>query len=254
MEVVTINKYIELKTILDNAKKITVLTGAGISTDSGIPDFKSIDHTWELTIPRSQAINKSMFNRKPKLFWKYYKDVFQLKLMGKYKPNSMHEFLVDLEKEEKEVRIFTQNVDGLHQAAGSSYVREVHGTLKTASCPKCKTKYDLDYINQNEIPRCKKLNKNNHSCDFILRPDVVLFGDDIHYYTEALESIYESDVFLVIGTSLAVYPINTLPKVINNATLIKKVFLNSEVVEKQHYFDLTINESFSEILNKLKEL
>lgn len=245
------DKHIELKDILDSAKKITVLTGAGISTDSGIPDFRSIDHVWKEKIPRDQAISRSMFNRRPKLFWEYYKDAFQLKLMGNYKPNPMHLFLVELEKLGKEVRIFTQNVDGLHQAAGSSYVREVHGTLKTSTCPKCKTKYDLEYVNQNAIPRCNRINSKNNPCNFILSPDVVLFGDTINHYDEALESIYESDVFLVIGTSLEVYPIRTLPEVVKDATKIKKIFLNLHEVPRQKYFDLAINDQFSKILTEL---
>lgn len=148
-----------------------------ISTESGIPNFRSSGGFWKEGENREYYISKCYFERNPKDFWKKYKDIFELKLMGNYKPNTGHLFIKELEEKGKNITVLTQNVDGLHQKAGNQHVIELHGTLQSATCPKCKTKYDITFINQHEIPRCTKENAKGKKCDFILKPDVVLFSD-----------------------------------------------------------------------------
>ncbi len=104
-------------------------------------------------------------------------------------------FLAELEEQGKDITILTQNIDGLHQLGGSKHVIDLHGTLQTAHCPKCKTGYDLQYMIDHEVPRCQK-------CNFILNPDVVLYGDTLPQYQNAIKRLYETDVLLVMGTSL----------------------------------------------------
>lgn len=247
------NELYILSSRLKEAQTVTVLTGAGVSTESGIPDFRSSNGVWTKDIERTNVISKSYFEYRPKDFWKYYKDIFQIKLMGDYLPNRTHTILKELEEAGKDIRIFTQNIDGLHQKAGSSKVYEMHGSINMATCPKCKNKYDLKHILLEEVPRCTKVNGKGRICNFILKPDVVLFGDTVKYYQECLESIYESEVFLVMGTSLEVYPVNQLPKYVSGATKIHKVIVNKEKTEMDHYFQVKIHENLNHIWMQIEE-
>ena len=247
------NEIYMLSSLIEKSKTITILTGAGVSTESGIPDFRSTDGLWTADYSRTEIISKSFFNYKPKIFWKYYKEIFQIKLMGDYNPNSTHLFLKYLEDLGKDIRIFTQNVDRLHQKAGSSKVYEMHGNIHTATCPKCKTQYEREYILSEEIPRCNRTNSKGNPCGFILKPDVVLFGDTVKHYQECLESIYDSQLFLVLGTSLEVYPVNQLPKYVSNASDIKKVLINKDQTEMDHYFNLRIYDRLSNVWEQIKE-
>ena len=113
--------------------------------------------------------------------------------------------LAELEEKGKDITILTQNIDGLHQLGGSKHVIDLHGTLQTAHCPKCKTGYDLQYMIDHEVPRCQK-------CNFILNPDVVLYGDTLPQYQNAVKRLYETDVLIVMGTSLKVQPVASFRK------------------------------------------
>jgi NAD-dependent deacetylase len=222
---------------IKNSKKITVLTGAGVSTASGIPDFRSSGGFWDSEIPREQYISRDYFNYKPKDFWLKYKDIFGIKLENNFLPNEVHDFLKWLEDEGKEVSVATQNVDGLHVAVGSSKVYEMHGTISSATCVKCGTKYGYNKILDELVPRCDKVNKKGKLCNFILKPDVVLFGDLIHHYNDVLDELNESDLFIVMGTSLAVYPVNNLVNYVNMMSNCTSIFLNGESTEKDSLFD-----------------
>ena len=114
--------------------------------------------------------------------------------------------LAELEEQGKDITILTQNIDGLHQLGGSKHVIDLHGTLQTAHCPKCKAGYDLQYMIDHEVPRCQK-------CNFILNPDVVLYGDTLPQYQNAMKRLYETDVLIVLGTSLKVQPVASFPQI-----------------------------------------
>ena len=229
-----------LQEMIDSAKKIVVLTGAGISTDSGIPDFRSETGTWTMDHQREYYISKSFFNSDSELFWKNYKKIFRFDVLGDFLPNTGHFYLADLEQQGKEVRIYTQNADGLHQKAGSSKVFEVHGSLLTGTCPQCRTKYDLDFIQEQPTPRCSKDNA-------ILEPGMVLFGDAIHYFQEAMQDLVQADLFLVLGTSLQVGPINELPRLAKHYQ-VPSVLINREATPLDFLFDRVFHESIGDSL------
>ncbi|MFF2532375.1 NAD-dependent deacetylase [Brevibacillus sp. NPDC058079] len=147
------------------AKKINVLSGAGISTESGIPDFRSSTGVWTYDLSRQQLMSLSYFNRQREKFWVAYKDIFHIKLAGDFQPNYGHEFLFELEKQGKNISIFTQNVDGLHQASGSTRVYEVHGSMRLAYCTNCGEEYDLEYIRREEVPVCRKVEVKENVCN-----------------------------------------------------------------------------------------
>jgi NAD-dependent protein deacetylases, SIR2 family len=251
------DNFEKIAKVINDAEKIVFLTGAGISTDSGIPDFKSADKEWKFSLPREHFISEDFFRRKPKMFWPIYKDVFKTKVFDNYKPNFGHQFIANLEKMGKQVTVITQNVDGLHKLAGSSDVFEVHGTLQTARCPKCGEVYDLKYIRNNEIPRCSRRKSDNKTCNFILKPDVVLFGGDINYYKESFKVALESDVFIAIGTSLKVGPINQIPiQLYHNLYKDKeqtKIIINKDQTALDYCFDIVINDGITETLKLVNE-
>ena len=246
------NQISALVNYIKNANKIVFLTGAGISTESNIPDFRSSNGLWTNNQSFENLISKSYFERNPKDFWRAYKEVFRVKLLGNYEPNRGHLFITELQDRGKDVVVITQNVDGLHEKAGTKNIIEVHGTLKTATCPKCKRKYDLDYINQHDVPRCQKTNRKGNVCNFILKPDVVLFGDRVQHFNEALNAAYDSDLFIVMGTSLEVGPINLIPQYIHR-TNIPMVLINKEKTEFDHLFDLCIHAGIGDTVEQIKK-
>ncbi|TWN32398.1 NAD-dependent protein deacetylase [Bacillus licheniformis] len=151
--------------MIENAERITVLTGAGMSTESGIPDFRSAGGIWTEDLSRMEAMSRDYYERYPKLFWPKFKELFQMKMTGTYRPNDGHLYLAELEKSGKDVRVFTQNIDGLHLKAGSRHVYELHGSIQTAACPKCGARYGLDHILQEEVPRCNRVNGKGEHAD-----------------------------------------------------------------------------------------
>jgi NAD-dependent deacetylase len=191
---------------ITQAETITVLTGAGMSTESGIPDFRSQNGIYEQEEQVEYFLSEYYFAKHPVDFWHRFKRIFSLKLMGTFSPNSGHIFLRELEEMGKRVTILTQNIDGLHTKAGSTNVIDLHGTLQTATCPACGEQYDLAFINSQEVPTCQK-----NACREQLKPDVVLFGGIVPRIDEAFAIAAESDVLLAMGTSLEVTPVNRIP-------------------------------------------
>lgn len=191
------------KELLRNAEHIAVITGAGVSTDSGIPDFKTTDNNWTNPISRVEATSISYFQKNPENFWKLYRELFISKT-GR-KPNDFHYFLRDLELNHK-VTIITQNVDGLHTTAGNKNVINIHGTVNEVLCSKrtCRRIYNYSDYSNNPLPRCPNCNK-------LLKPNVVLFGESVKSYEIARNAIVKADLLLVAGTSLDVSPVNLLP-------------------------------------------
>lgn len=192
-----------LTQIVASQHRVVVVTGAGVSTLSGIPDFVSIDGDWDNPIPREVAISKGFFRAQPKKFWSIYKDLFLGKADDKLEPSAAHLYLKELEKA-AEVEIYTQNVDGLHGAAGSSNVTEVHGNAHSLTCVKCKRQVDVWDVYDTVVPLCEKDGQ-------LLKPNVVLFGENSPSYDKMFKALNGPGVLLVMGTSLNVAPVNMMP-------------------------------------------
>ncbi|MCL2436700.1 MAG: NAD-dependent protein deacylase [Clostridiales bacterium] len=197
-----------LKKVLDNSARIVFLGGAGISTESGIPDFRSETGLYasmsKYGIPPEEILSHSFFMAKPNIFYQYYKENL---IHPDAKPNAAHFALARLEAQGKLTAIVTQNVDGLHQMAGSKNVIQVHGTANRHYCIGCDTDYDLDYVlnpkvRAEHVPLCE-------TCNGIIRPDVVFFGEslDPQAIYAATDAIANADTLIVGGTSLVVYPV-----------------------------------------------
>lgn len=187
------------------SENIVVLTGAGVSTESGIPDFRSVGGIFNSSrgaydYPPEVMLSHSFFEKHMEVFFEYYKT----KLIFKdVKPNNAHIAMAKLEEMGKLKAVVTQNIDGLHQLAGSKNVFELHGSIHRNYCVKCRENYDLDYVvNSAEIvPKCIK-------CGGVVRPDVVLYEEqlDMEVFGKAISFISKADVLIVGGTSLVVYP------------------------------------------------
>ena len=191
-------KDLELfKKWVSESSHIVFFGGAGVSTESGIPDFRSVDGLYhqKYDYPPETILSHSFFIRNPKEFYKFYRDKM---LIENAKPNITHLKLAELEKSGKLSAIVTQNIDGLHQAAGSKTVYELHGSTLRNYCEKCHKFYDVNYIkNSQGVPLC--------DCGGIIKPDVVLYEEGLDDSTIS-NSIANADMLIVGGTSLAVYP------------------------------------------------
>ena len=190
----------QLKEWIEDCSNIVFFGGAGVSTESGIPDFRSTDGLYNMKYdyPPETILSHSFFIRNPKEFYKFYRDKM---LIENAKPNITHLKLAELEKSGKLSAIVTQNIDGLHQAAGSKTVYELHGSTLRNYCEKCHKFYDVNYIkNSQGVPLC--------DCGGIIKPDVVLYEEslDTNTINGAVAAISSADCLIVAGTSLVVYP------------------------------------------------
>lgn len=225
------------------SKKVVFFGGAGVSTASGIPDFRSATGLFMQATGKNftaeEIISRSFFERYPEEFFEFY---FDKLIYPEAKPNLAHEFLVELEKAGKDVTVVTQNIDGLHQKAGSQRVLELHGTVLDNYCLLCDRHYSLVELTRDEkgIPRCKE----DHG---IVRPDIVLYEEGLNQQTieAAITAIEEADMLIVAGTSLIVYPAAGLINyfkgkhfVVINKTPIHTYLPNALV------FESTLNEVF----------
>ncbi|MEG1894781.1 MAG: NAD-dependent protein deacylase, partial [Oscillospiraceae bacterium] len=193
-----------LQDIINSSKKIVFFGGAGVSTESGIPDFRSTDglYNQRYKYPPETILSHDFFAYNPQEFYRFYKDKM---LCLDAQPNEAHLFLARLEKLGKLTGIVTQNIDGLHQKAGSSKVFELHGSVHRNYCSECHKLYDAQYIlNSADVPLC--------SCGGILKPDVVLYDEllDGGTVSGAIAAIVAADTMIVAGTSLTVYPAASL--------------------------------------------
>lgn len=189
-----------LRKWIDESDNIVFFGGAGVSTESGIPDFRSVDGLYHLKYkyPPETILGHSFFVRRPEEFYEFYRD----KLIAPWaKPNAAHLKLAQWELEGKLKAVITQNIDGLHQMAGSKEVLELHGSVHRVYCSKCYKKFEESYVNDAVgIPKC--------SCGGVIRPDVVLYEEplDETIMSKAIQYIRNADVLIVGGTSLNVYP------------------------------------------------
>ena len=190
-----------LEDIIAKSSSIVFFGGAGVSTESGIPDFRSVDGLYhqKYDYPPETILSHTFWEENPEEFYRFYRD----KLIVKgAKPNAAHLRLAKLEQQGKLRAVVTQNIDGLHQAAGSKTVYELHGSTLRNYCTRCGAFYDVDYIaNSTGVPRCEK-------CGGIVKPDVVLYEEslDEDVMAEAIHYIRQADVLIIGGTSLVVYP------------------------------------------------
>ena len=230
-----------------NAKYAVILTGAGISTESGIPDFRGKSGIWKEFNPLLYG-NIETLKSDPSFFWKLAKRIAPTLL--KASPNPGHEALVELERLGKIKCIITQNIDGLHQQAGSKLVFEVHGSLRNFTCMECKTNYTQEEI----VPKIFKGVPKCEECGGFLKPDVVLFGESLpmDQIENSKTAALEADLILVAGSALEVFPVNQLPNiVIGNGG--KLVIINDEPTWFDNKAEIVINEKTGKILPKIVE-
>ncbi len=237
-------KIEELQTIIDQGKRIVFFTGAGVSTDSGIPDFRSQDGLYNLQYqyPPEEIISHHFFEENPEEFYRFYKDKM---LILDAEPNDTHKLMAKLEAKGKSLGVVTQNIDGLHQKAGSRRVYELHGSVLRNYCTRCGKFFDASYIkNSTGIPHCDK-------CGAVVKPDVVLYEEGLSsaVINGAVAAIQSADVLIVLGTSLVVYPAAGLIRYFSGKKL---VLINRSVTPYDREADLLIQASFSEVFPRIK--
>ena len=232
----------KLKAMVTESDNIVFFGGAGVSTESGIPDFRSVDglYNQKWKYPPETILSRTFFDRDPEEYYRFHRE--KLVIDG-VKPNRAHLRLAELEREGKLRAVVTQNIDGLHQAAGSKNVLELHGSILRAYCSRCGKKYDPDIINHGTgVPRC--------TCGGVIRPDIVLYEEplDDAVVSAAVRYIREADVLIIGGTSLNVYPAAGL---INYYRGNKLVLVNLSETPYDSYADLVIHEKIGEVFAQI---
>lgn len=233
----------ELKDMIDAAHYIVFFGGAGVSTESGIPDFRSQDGLYNMKykFPPEEIISHSFFERNPEEFYRFYKDRM---LAPDAKPNKAHLALAKLEQEGKLKAVITQNIDGLHQKAGSKAVYELHGSVLRNYCMNCGKFFDEEYVLKSDgIPKCD-------ACGGMIKPDVVLYeeGLDSHTINASIRHIERADLMIVGGTSLVVYPAAGLLDYFNHGNGHKLVLINKSSTARDGMADLIIQDPIGEVL------
>ena len=236
------NKIELLKKMIQESNNIVFFGGAGVSTESGMPDFRSKDgiYNQKYEYPPERILSHTFFMRNTEEFYRFYKDKMN---SLKYEPNITHFKLTELEQEGKLKAIITQNIDGLHQKAGSKNVYELHGSVLRNYCMKCNKFYDAEYVfNSEEIPKCE--------CGGIIKPDVVLYeeGLDDDIIVNSINAIANADMLIVAGTSLVVQPAASL---INYYLGKKLVLINKEATSYDGIANLVINESLGKVFKEI---
>lgn len=241
------DKYEELKKIIDTSKNTVLFTGAGISCPSGIPDFRSADGLYNEKgggYSPEQIISHSFFVAHPKEFYEFYKSKM---VYPKAKPNAAHRYFAKLEEEGKLSAIVTQNIDGLHQAAGSRNVLEFHGSVHRNHCMRCGKFFDVNYVmNSSGAPKCDK-------CGGLVKPDVVLYeeGIDADVFEKSVAAIENAQTVIVVGTSLAVYPAAGLLTGFRGENL---VLVNKQATPFDRYATLVFNEDVVNVVKRLESM
>lgn len=236
--------YDEVKEILTQSDHIVFFGGAGVSTESNIPDFRSQSGIYsKKTYPyRAETmISSDFFHEHPEQFYDFY---FHEMVYEQAQPNDAHMALAKLERMGKLKAVITQNIDGLHQKAGSHKVLELHGSIHRNHCQRCHAAYDLQAMlkQKDQVPRCP-------ICNGILKPDVVLYGEslDMHVVEEAISYLSQADVLLVGGTSLVVYPAAGLLQYFHGRKLI---LINKEETAMDQRADLVIHDAIGRVLKE----
>lgn len=236
-------KIQEFKELVDKSNNIVFFGGAGVSTESGIPDFRSKDglYNQKYKYPPEEILSHEFFIENTEEFYKFYRDKMN---SLKYEPNITHKKLADLEKEGKLKAVITQNIDGLHQKAGSKNVLELHGSVLRNHCIKCNKFYEAEYVfNSKGVPKC--------TCGGIIKPDVVLYGEalDEEVLEKSVYAISKADLMIVGGTSLMVSPANGLIRYFRGSNL---VLINKDKTPYDNLANLVINDSLGKVMSEIQ--
>ncbi len=232
-----------LQEIIDDSKRIVFFGGAGVSTESGIPDFRSADglYSQKYKFPPEQIVSHTFYVHNTEEFYRFYKDRM---IFPDAKPNAAHLKLAELEAAGKLSAVITQNIDGLHQAAGSKNVIELHGSVHRNYCMKCGKFYPLSVVTESEgIPLCE--------CGGRIKPDVVLYEESLkdEDIENAVLEISKADTLIIGGTSLAVYPAAGLVRYFNGKHL---VVINKSEISADRNAELVINDSIGKVFAEIK--
>ncbi len=232
-----------LQEIINKSKSIVFFGGAGVSTERGIPDFRSVDglYNQKYDYPPEQILSHTFFMNNTTEFYRFYRDKM---LCLDAKPNKAHLKLAELEKKGILTAVVTQNIDGLHQLAGSKTVYELHGSVHRNYCMKCRKQYDAKFMLESSgIPTC--------SCGGIIKPDVVLYeeGLDNDTVSGALSAISSCDTLIIAGTSLTVYPAAGFVRYFRGNNL---VLINRDATPMDSSCDVVIHDKVGEVLDKIK--
>ena len=231
-----------LQDMIDQSNRIVFFGGAGVSTESSIPDFRSVDglYNQKYKFPPETILSHSFFCSQPEEFYRFYQDKM---LALDAKPNAAHRKLAELEEAGKLTAVVTQNIDGLHQAAGSKRVYELHGSVHRNYCQHCGKFYDAQYVKDcGGVPHC--------SCGGILKPDVVLYEESLNESTieGSVNAIAKADMMIIGGTSLAVYPAAGLIHYFKGKHL---VVINKGQTQRSTGAELSIDAPIGEVLDKI---
>ena len=231
-----------LRDMVAQSDNIVFFGGAGVSTESGIPDFRSVDglYNQKWKYPPETILSRSFFDRNPEEYYRFHREKL---VIDDVKPNRVHLRLAELEREGKLRAVITQNIDGLHQAAGSKNVLELHGSILRAYCSRCRKPYPADAINKGTgVPRC--------DCGGVIRPDIVLYEEqlDEDVLRRSIDYIRNADVLIVGGTSLNVYPAAGL---INYYRGNKLVLVNLSATPYDDEADLVIHEKLGKVFSRV---
>ena len=234
----------KLKELINGSNNIVFFGGAGVSTESGIPDFRSTDGLYhqEYDYPPETILSHSFFMRNPEEFYRFY---INKMLCLDAKPNMAHKKLAELEKAGKLKAVITQNIDGLHQAAGSKEVLELHGSVHRNYCMKCGAFCDTELVRRSSgVPRCEK-------CGGMIKPDVVLYEESLNekVLDGAIRAIAAADLLIVGGTSLAVYPAAGLLQYFRGDAL---VLINKGATPMDNNADLLIQQPIGQVLGSIR--
>ncbi len=235
-------KILKFNQILDESENVVFFGGAGVSTESGIPDFRSKDglYNQKYDYPPETILSRTFFDSKTEEFYRFYRD----KLNSlKFEPNITHFKLAELERSGKLKAVVTQNIDGLHQKAGSKNVFELHGSVLRNYCMKCGKFHDAEFVFCGEgIPRCE--------CGGVVKPDVVLYEEPLNnsVVEGAVRAIAAADMLIVAGTSLTVYPASGLIEYFRGKNL---VLINRDSTPYDNRADLVINESLGDVFSSV---
>lgn len=236
----------KLNKLIQSHRNIMFFGGAGVSTASGIPDFRSKDGLYNQHDVRFDAyepeylLSRDCLFNNPKVFYEFYRQKMDCRNI---KPNSAHYKLAEMEAKGKMSAIITQNIDGLHQAAGSKNVLEIHGTTKKVYCSKCGKEYPADYLftNADAIPKC--------ACRGLIRPAVTLYGEQLpSAFAEALNAVETADMLIIAGTSLLVSPANTIVRYFQGDAL---VIINHDSTAYDIYADVLFHEDITEVFDRI---
>lgn len=235
-------KIEKLKNWVEQSRRIVAFTGAGVSTESGIPDFRSVDglYNQKFEYPPERIISHSFYEQNPAYFFRFYRE--KMLPLG-FEPNVTHRVLAKWEQEGRLSAVVTQNIDGLHQKAGSKVVHELHGSVLRNYCTRCGKFHSAEFVkNADGIPFC--------TCGGIVKPDVVLYEEGLDQDTieNAVAAIAQADMLIVLGTSLTVYPAASF---VNYYRGNKLVLINRDKTPYDGYADLVFHENLGNIFSQL---